>query len=186
MLHITRISVSNLEGRFLNRNGRVKVLSLIFFTMGVILCVFPFIGRMFSKKEQVGETLGNLCIKKIQVELPIFSDVKEEMLEQGVGHIKGSSLPGRGDNTHCLLAGHRGLPRAQLLARLGEVKVGDIFSIWMENEEFYYRVSEIFVIRPEETEKLVVRKGRELVSIITCTPYGIHTHRLVVTGERIK
>lgn len=167
------------EEPLLNRIG------ISMFVVGLMLCLIPFVGRMLPK-DSAEAGIGQLKIPVIQVELPIYESTEEEMLEQGVGHIKNSSLPGSGVDTHSLLAGHRGLPRAQLLERLGELKVGDFFQISIRGEECSYRVCEIRVILPKETETLGVQKGRELVSLITCTPYGIHTHRLVVTGERMK
>lgn len=169
----------------MSQNGRVKYLCVVVFLVGLFLCVFPFLSNEFVKNKQVDESVGVLEIPSIDVRLPIYPDVKEEMLQYGVGHIKSSHLPGGGKNTHSLIAGHRGLPRASLLVRLGEVKVGEHFFITMGEEVYQYCVTEICVIRPEDTACLKVQDGRELVSIITCTPLGIHTHRLVVTGERI-
>ena len=108
------------------------------------------------------------------------------MLEQGVGHIKGSAMPRSGIGTHCVLAGHRGLPSADLLARLGELEVGDIVQVSVEGFLLSYRVCKVQVIRPDEVEIFRAEKERELLSIVTCTPYGINTHRLVVTAERMK
>ena len=130
--------------------------------------------------------IGILEIPSIDVKLPIYPDVKEEMLQYGVGHMKRSNLPGEGAYTHSLIVGHRGLPRASLLARLGEVKEGEHFFVTMEEEKFQYCVTDIRVIQPEDTSCLKVKNEKELLSIITCTPYGINTHRLVVTGERIQ
>lgn len=137
---------------------------------------------MKSEREGI---VGILEIPKIDVRLPIYPDVEEEMLQNGVGHLKNSNLPGEGEDTHSLIVGHRGLPSASLLAHLNEVKEGEDFFVITEREKYRYRVMEVRVIQPEETTCLKVRNGKELVSIITCTPYGINTHRLVVTGERI-
>lgn len=176
----------------MNRIGRTNIISFILFSIGVILCIFPSVSNCFVKKKQVEvmesereALVGILEIPKIDVRLPIYPDVEEEMLQNGVGHLRNSNLPGEGKNTHSLIAGHRGLPSASLLTHLDEVKEGECFFIIAEEEKYQYRVVEIQVIRPEETECLKVRNGKELVSVITCTPYGINTHRLVVTGERI-
>lgn len=129
--------------------------------------------------------LGAIEIPGIQVSLPIYEGTGETVLENGVGHVEESAPFGGGIGSHCLLAGHRGLPNKLLLTRLSELEIGDSFFIITE-EKYTYRVCNIQVIRPEDTDKLKLCKERELVSIITCTPYGLYTHRLVVTGERMK
>ncbi len=180
------------EVSFLNQNGFRRVFLKCLFVFGVCLLLFPVISEKITRRQQKRvmnsmkeELLGELKIPSIDVHLPIYKDVEEEQLEKGVGHMKSSNLPGSGKSTHCLLVGHRGLPRARLLSRLGEVKVGEHFSITIGKKECRYRVCEIRVIRPDDIKDLSVYKDLELVSVITCTPYGINTHRLVVTGERI-
>lgn len=163
------------------------------FAVGILLCIYPWVSNAFAQKKQqeaittsqVG-VLGALDIPQIEVYLPIYEGVCEEVLQKGIGHMEHSNMPGEGLSTHSLLAGHRGLPHATLLARLGEMKEGDLFYISVEKETFAYRVCDIRVIFPNETTILDVQKEKELVSLITCTPYGINTHRLVVTGERIE
>lgn len=131
------------------------------------------------------EIMGSIEIPKIDVKLPIYHGTEERTLSNGVGHLKGSSLPVGGENTHCILTGHRGLPNAQLFTRLDELKKGDLFFVYTCNQTLTYQVSEIQVVEPENTEVLEIKSEKDLVSLITCTPYGINTHRLVVTGERI-
>ena len=128
--------------------------------------------------------MGYIEIPKIDVMLPIYHGTEDVVFEKGVGHIYGSSLPVGGTSSHCLLAGHRGLPGAKLLTELGKMEVGDVFYIYVCERTFIYQVSEVMVIKPEDTENLRIREGKDRVSLITCTPYGINTHRLVVTGER--
>ena len=128
--------------------------------------------------------MGVLDIPKIGVKLPIYHGTDETVLEKGVGHVRGSSLPTGQEGTHCILAGHRGLPNAELLLRLGELKEGDRFFIEIYNRILVYEICRIQVIRPEETERLYLASGKDLVSLVTCTPYGVNTHRLIVTGER--
>ena len=132
----------------------------------------------------VGDFMGWLEIPLISVKLPIFHGTEETVLRKGVGHIEGSSLPAGEKTSHCLLAGHRGLPGAKLLTRLGEMQIGDEFYIYVDEKILIYEVMEISVIRPEDGEKLMIQEGKDLISLITCTPYGVNTHRLVVTGER--
>ena len=128
--------------------------------------------------------MGSIEIPKIKVTLPIYHGTTEAVLLKGVGHIYGSSLPVDTEHTHSLLAGHCGLPEAELFTRLDELEEGDEFHVKICGETTTYRVCAIYVIRPEDTSVLAIQEGRSLISLITCTPYGINTHRLVVTGER--
>lgn len=173
-------------------------LKYVLFVMGFMLCVIPIMGKIHSRselqkavseyKEHPNESnaIGILKIPRIHAVLPIYCGTSEEVLQKGIGHIQESSLPGGGESTHCLLAGHRGLPDATLLARLGEVEKGDAFYIEVNDKRYAYQVFEITVVRPEDTKGLGIQKGRDLVSLITCTPYGMNTHRLIVTGERME
>lgn len=166
--------------------------------LGILLCLYPIVNRIItrSKNEEivrgyrqnltVDETMGILEIPKIDVLLPIYQGTTEAVLKKGIGHLEGSSVLGGGRSTHCLLAGHRGLPDAELFTRLGEVEEGDLFYIEVNSQRYTYKVCEIQVVRPEETEGLGIQENRDLVSLITCTPYGINTHRLIVTGERME
>lgn len=129
--------------------------------------------------------MGTISIPKINVNLPIYHGVKEEVLVNGVGHLPESSLPVGGENTHCLLTGHRGLPNTKLFTRLDEMETGDLFFVTVCGEKLAYQVSEIEIIHPEDVEGLGIQAEKDLVSLITCTPYGLNTKRLVVTGERI-
>lgn len=161
------------------------------FVAGVCLCMYPLGGNAIVRKTKY-ETrysteegvIAILEIPEIELELPIYHGTEEETLAKGIGHIAGSNLPVGGESTHCLLAGHRGLPNAELFTRLNELEVGDVFVIKINGSKLSYVVCDVFVIKPEDTSKLCVQEGRDLVSLITCTPYGINTHRLVVTGER--
>lgn len=129
--------------------------------------------------------MGSIEIPKINVNLPIYHGTEEAVLSVGAGHVYSSSLPVGGDNTHSILTGHRGLPNSKLFTRLDEIKEGDIFLVKVYRQTLAYEVCEIQVIKPEDTKILDIQSGKDLVSLITCTPYGINTHRLVVTGERI-
>lgn len=129
--------------------------------------------------------MGSIEIPKINVNLPIYHGVSEEVLSVGVGHVDGSSLPVGGENTKSILTGHRGLPSSKLFTRLDELIVTDLFFIRVLNETLAYKVIDIKVIEPEDVRSLDVESGKDLVSLITCTPYGLNTHRLVVTAERI-
>ena len=129
--------------------------------------------------------MGSVEIPKISVSIPIYHGTDDAILSIGVGHLYGSSFPVGGKDTHSVLTGHRGLPDAKLFTRLDELERGDVFFLHVYNQKLSYKVDEIQVIKPSEKESLQIRKGKDLVSLVTCTPYGINTHRLVVTGKRI-
>lgn len=128
--------------------------------------------------------IGSIEIPKISVNLPIYHGTSDEVLSAGVGHVNGSSLPIGGSSTKSILTGHRGLPSSKLFTRLDELELNDLFFISVLNETLAYKVVNIQVIEPEDVSSLEIEEGRDLVSLITCTPYGVNTHRLVVTGER--
>lgn len=128
--------------------------------------------------------MGSIEIPKISVNLPIYHGTSDAVLSNAVGHVEGTSLPVGGNNTHSILTGHRGLPSSQLFTRLDEMEEGDLFYIKVCDEVLAYQVQKIQVIKPEEVECLEIQQDRDLVSLITCHPYGINTHRLVITGER--
>lgn len=130
--------------------------------------------------------MGSLEIPKISVNLPIYHGTDKEVLAEGVGHLQGTSLPVGGNNTHSALSGHRGLPSAKLLVRLDEMEEGDYFFVKVGEENMAYKVCEIQVVEPDDTSKLEIVAGKDLVSLITCTPYGLNTHRLIVTGTRVE
>lgn len=129
--------------------------------------------------------MGFIEIPKISVSLPVYHGTEEEALKNGVGHFEDSALPVGGENTRCILTAHRGLPNSKLFTRLDELKNGDLFYLQICNQTLAYQVNEIQVIKPDELGKLQIYPEKDLVSLITCTPYGINTHRLVVTGERV-
>ncbi|CUO53246.1 class C sortase [Clostridium disporicum] len=128
--------------------------------------------------------MGSIEIPSINVNLPIYHGTSDEVLSAGVGHLNGSSLPIGGVNTKSILTAHRGLPSSKLFTRLDELVEGDLFFIRVLNETLAYKVNDIQVIEPEDVAGLEIEEGKDLVSLITCTPYGLNTHRLVVTGER--
>lgn len=131
------------------------------------------------------DIMGSLEIPKIQVELPIYHGTEDEVLSNGIGHLEGTSLPIGGENTHSVLTGHRGLPSSKLLVRLDEMKIGDLFFIHTYKEVVAYKVEEIMVVKPEDTAWMEIKAEKDLVSLVTCTPFGINSHRLIVTGHRV-
>lgn len=129
--------------------------------------------------------MGYIEIPKIDVKLPIYHTVDEEVLQEGAGHMEGTSLPVGGDNTHSVICGHRGLPYSKLFTDLDRMEVGDTFMIHVLNETFTYEVDQILVVLPDDSSALGIEEGMDLVTLFTCTPYGINTHRLLVRGHRI-
>lgn len=129
--------------------------------------------------------MGSIEIPKIDVDLPIYHGTSDDALDIGVGHLEGSSLPVGGENTKAILTGHRGLPGSTLFTRLDEMVEGDLFFLNVMGETLAYKVTDIVTILPEDVSSLEIEAGTDKVSLITCTPYGINTHRLVVTGERV-
>lgn len=128
--------------------------------------------------------MGTLVIPKIDLQMPIYHYTNDEELQAGVGHMESTSLPVGGESTHAVLAGHNGLPSVKIFDRLDELEVGDYFVIEVLGEEHAYRVTSKETVLPEETDSLTVVDGADLVTLVTCTPYGVNTHRLLVHAER--
>lgn len=129
--------------------------------------------------------IGYITIPKIEVELPIYHGTKESILQVAAGHLKGSSFPIGGESTHSVIAGHRGLPTASLFTHIDELEKGDYFEITVLNRTVTYEVDDISVVKPEEIKNLKIEEGQDYTTLLTCTPYGINTHRLLVRGKRI-
>ena len=129
--------------------------------------------------------MGHLEIESIGVDLPIYHGVSESVLQVGIGHLPGTSLPTGGASTHTVLSGHRGLPSSKLLSDLDQMVVGDTFLIHIMDQTFAYQVDQINIVLPDETEGLAITKGMDYCTLVTCTPYGVNTHRLLVRGKRV-
>ncbi|MCR2047582.1 class C sortase [Acetatifactor muris] len=129
--------------------------------------------------------MGYIQIPSIDVSLPIYHGVDEAVLQVAAGHIESSSLPVGGESTHCVLSGHRGLPSARLFTDLDQLVEGDLFMLQVLNETLTYQVDQIRIVLPEEVEELDLSRGKDYCTLVTCTPYGINTHRLLVRGTRI-
>ena len=129
--------------------------------------------------------MGYVEIPSIDVMLPIYHGVSEPVLQVAVGHIEGSPLPVGGPSTHCALSGHRGLPSAKLFTDLDQIQEGDIFLLQTLNEVLTYQVDQINVVEPEDMELLEIEEGEDLCTLVTCTPYGVNSHRLLVRGHRV-
>jgi len=140
----------------------------------------------YVKLLSVNQVMGYLEIPKINVYLPVFHGTTEEVLQKGVGHVKNTSLPIGGKSTHAVLAGHRGLPSATLFTDLDQLVKGDVFYIHILDEVLAYQVNQIKVVEPENTADLAIKQGEDYVTLVTCTPYGINTQRLLIRGTRIE
>lgn len=130
--------------------------------------------------------MGYIEIPSIKVSLPIYHGVDEAVLQIAVGHIGGSSLPVGGANSHCVISGHRGLPSAKLFTNLDQLKEGDIFMMRILDETLTYEVNQIRIVEPEDLSDIVIVEGKDLCTLVTCTPYGVNSHRLLVRGHRIE
>ena len=133
----------------------------------------------------VTDVMAYIEIPRIKVLLPVYHGVGEEALKNGAGHMEGTSLPVGGSGTHCLLTGHTGLPEAKLFTDLTDLEVGDQFYIRVLESELVYQVDRIRVIEPDDLGSLYTQEGEDYVTLITCTPYGVNSHRLLVRGSRI-
>ena len=129
--------------------------------------------------------MGIVEVPRINVQLPIYHYTTDEVLEKGAGHLFGSSLPVGGESTHAVITAHSGLPSAKLFTDLELLKEEERFYIHVLGEKLAYEIDNISVVKPDETESLVIVKGEDKVTLITCTPYAVNTHRLLVTGHRV-
>ena len=130
--------------------------------------------------------MGYIEIPAIGVSLPIYHGVEDTVLQIAIGHIEGSSLPVGGPGTHCVVSGHRGLPSAKLFTDLDKLAAGDTFLLRVLDEVLTYEVDQIHIVEPHEVELLEIEEGQDLCTLVTCTPYGINSHRLLVRGHRIE
>lgn len=130
--------------------------------------------------------MGYVTIPKIQVKLAIYHTVDESVLQVGAGHLEGSSLPVGGASTHCVLSSHRGLPSAKLFTELDRMKKGDVFYLHVYDRVLAYQVDNIASVKPNDYGLLEIEKGKDLCTLLTCTPYGVNTHRLLVRGHRVE
>lgn len=130
--------------------------------------------------------MGYIEIPKIGCELPLYHGVEESVLQIAIGHIPGSSLPVGGPSTHVVVSGHRGLPSAKLLSDLDKMEQGDVFMLQVLDQVLTYEVDQIRIVLPEELDDLLISKDRDYCTLVTCTPYGVNSHRLLVRGHRIE
>ena len=132
------------------------------------------------------DVIGYIEITKIDCFLPVYHGTDEAVLQTGVGHLEGSSLPIGGESTHCVISGHRGLPSAKLFTDLDKLEIGDTFILSVLDETLTYEVDQIRIVEPQEIGDLDIVEGKDYCTLVTCTPYGINTHRLLVRGHRVE
>jgi sortase A len=130
--------------------------------------------------------MGYIEIPSIRCTLPIYHGIDEAVLQVAIGHIDWTSLPTGGINTHTVLSGHRGLPSAKLFSELDKLREGDLFMIRVLDELFTYEVDQILIVEPTEVDPLLIQEGKALCTLVTCTPYGVNTHRMLVRGHRVE
>ena len=155
-------------------------------------------GRRFSPNKEEKEfynsvlsvddngMMGYITIPELRLKLAIYHGVDESVLQVGIGHIEGSSLPVGGDSTHCVISGHRGLPSAKLFTDIDKLVIGDVFMLHVYDELLTYEVDQILIVEPEDYSALAIEEGKDYCTLVTCTPYGINTHRLLVRGHRVE
>lgn len=130
--------------------------------------------------------MGYLEIPELKIQLPVYHGVEESTLQAGIGHMPGTSLPTGGPGTHCVLTGHTGLASASLLTNLDQMEEGDIFALEVLDEKLTYQVDQIRVVKPEKLNDLQLVPGEDYCTLVTCTPYGVNSHRLLVRGRRVE
>lgn len=139
----------------------------------------------YARMLEINERIGHVEIPKIEVDIPMYAGTSEEVLQKGIGHLEGTSLPVGGQNTHSVLTAHSGLPKARLFTDLHQLKLGDEFYIHNIGDILAYEVDQILVVEPSDFSQLLVVPNQDYVTLLTCTPYMVNTHRLLVRGHRI-
>lgn len=166
------------------------------YNQGLLPCVLPdsFADAQRSEEDPIymsclnlggSGVMGTVEIPKINITIPIFHTTSEEVLQTAAGHLQGSSLPVGGENTHAVISAHRGLPSAALFTDLDKLEEGDHFLLHVLDDTLCYEVDQINVVEPEDTGSLAMEEGKDLVTLLTCTPYGVNSHRLLVRGSRV-
>lgn len=174
---MSEVEISELRARAEEHNQRLR-------DLGVLAPLSPSMLEEYFELLNTSNAMGRIRIPAIGVNLPIYHGISEDVLDVGVGHLPHSQLPIGGENTHSIFTAHTGLIHALMFTHLNRLEVGDIFIIDTLNEELVYKVDQIDIVLPHETNMLTVGDPRDLVTLITCTPYGLNTHRILVRGER--
>lgn len=130
--------------------------------------------------------MGYVQVPKLDITLPLYHGTSESVLQIAIGHLEWTSLPVGGESSHCVVSGHRGLPSAKLFTDLDKMEIGDTFLLYVLDEVLTYEVDQIRIVEPQETKDLLIVEGQDLCTLVTCTPYGINSHRILVRGHRIE
>lgn len=143
--------------------------------------------QAYNSQLAIDETgnMGYITIPKINVTLPVYHGISEDVLQTSIGHLEGTSLPVGGTSTHSVLSGHRGLPSAKLFSELDKLKVGDRWTVSILNETYTYEVDQIRIVLPQDLSNIQIEEGKDYQTLLTCTPYGVNSHRLLVRGHRV-
>lgn len=140
----------------------------------------------YARMLEINEQMGYVQIPKIRLEAPIYAGTSEAVLQKGIGHMEGTSLPVGGESTHSVITGHRGLPSAELFTELDELEIGDKFYIKYIGGTLAYEVDQIKVVEPTDFSQITIEEGQDYLTLLTCTPYMVNSHRLLVRGHRIE
>lgn len=144
--------------------------------------------QWYNSLLNINETgiIGYVEIPSIKVSAPIYHGTEEKTLQVAIGHLEWTSLPGGGESTHCVISGHRGLPSAKLFTDLDKMVVGDLFKLKVLDKTFTYQVDQILIVEPDDTNALMIVEGEDYCTLVTCTPYGVNSHRMLVRGHRVE
>lgn len=144
--------------------------------------------QWYNSLLNINETgiIGYVEIPSIKVSAPIYHGTEEKTLQVAIGHLEWTSLPGGGEDTHCVFSGHRGLPSAKLFTDLDKMVVGDLFMLKVLDKTFTYQVDQILIVEPDDTNALMIVEGEDYCTLVTCTPYGVNSHRMLVRGHRVE
>lgn len=141
--------------------------------------------KEYARMIEIKEKIGYVSVPKISENLPIYAGTSEEILQKGAGHLEGTSLPIGGESSHTVITAHSGLPTAKLFTNLNKLEIGDKFYLKNISETLAYEVDQIEVVEPHDFEKLLISEGKDYATLLTCTPYMVNTHRLLVRGHRV-
>ena len=185
--YVESIENASAEENYINREAAVNYNSNITKRSNTFVLTDTERAEYESCLNMAGDGLiGYIEIPTIELSLPIYHGTSDDVLNSSVGHLDWTSLPVGGEGTHCVLSGHRGLPSAKLFTNLDKLEVGDIFLLYILDEVLTYEVDQILIVDPKDTKDLQIVDGEDYCTLVTCTPYGINTHRLLVRGHRIE
>ncbi len=157
---------------------------ILIFMLGLMIAIYPGVEN-YARMLEVREKIGYIDVPKINQQIPVYAGTSEDVLQHACGHLEGTSLPIGGKDTHAVITAHRGLPQVKLFRDLDKMEVGDLFFFTNVKETLAYKVDQILVVEPWNFEPVLVVEGKDLMTLLTCTPYMINSHRLLVRGHRV-